>query len=202
LPEGWPDRLNKPKISISLRKALCGHKQAPRLWHDDINAFLLSLGFTQSFADPNLYLDREGSMILLNVHDASMSYPEALAKSMIEVQSKILQKYIMKNLGPARQFLVIEIHHDGTELSVSQGAYFTTIFRRFDMEHTDGISTRMDLNVKLDLAKDLGEKQLEDITDYQAVMGSLMYAALATQPDILNAVAAFVITIRGHSPAI
>ena len=42
----------------------------------------------------------------------------------------------------------------------------------------------MDPKLKLDLAKDQGEKELEDITDYQAVMGSLMYAALATQPDI------------------
>ena len=50
----------------------------------------------------------------------------------------------------------------------------------------------MDPSVKLDLAKDRGEKELEqeDITDYQAVMGSLMYSALATQPGILDTVAA------------
>jgi hypothetical protein len=42
----------------------------------------------------------------------------------------------------------------------------------------------------LDLAEDWGEKELEDITDYQAVVGSLMYAALATRPDISYAVAA------------
>jgi len=38
----------------------------------------------------------------------------------------------------------------------------------------------MDPNIRLDLDEDRGEKELEDITDYQAVMGSLMYAALAT----------------------
>jgi len=48
----------------------------------------------------------------------------------------------------------------------------------------------MDPNIKLDLAEDRGEKELEDITDYQAVVGSLMYAALATRPDISYAVAA------------
>jgi hypothetical protein len=42
----------------------------------------------------------------------------------------------------------------------------------------------MDLNVKLDLAENWGEKEWEDIRDYQAVMGSLMCAALATWPDI------------------
>jgi hypothetical protein len=40
------------------------------------------------------------------------------------------------------------------------------------------------------LAKDQIEKELEDTTDYQSVVGSLMYAALVTRPDILYAVAA------------
>jgi hypothetical protein len=50
----------------------------------------------------------------------------------------------------------------------------------------------MDPNLQLDLAKDWGEKELdqEDITDYQAVVGSLMYAALATCLDISYVVAA------------
>jgi hypothetical protein len=73
-PEGWPEGLNALKITIRLRKALHGLKQAPRLWHDDINPFLLSLGFTQSLADPNLYLRSDGILILLYVDDISMSY--------------------------------------------------------------------------------------------------------------------------------
>jgi len=48
----------------------------------------------------------------------------------------------------------------------------------------------MDPNVKLDLAGNCGQKELDDITDYQAVVGSLMYAALATRPDISYAVTA------------
>jgi hypothetical protein len=80
LPEGWPEGHNTPKIIVRLRKALYGHEQAPRLWHDDINAFLLSLGFTQSLANPNLYLRSAGILILLYVHNSSMSYPETPPK--------------------------------------------------------------------------------------------------------------------------
>jgi hypothetical protein len=119
-----------------------------------------------------------------------MSYPEASTKAAIEVKMKLLEKYKIMNLGPARQFLGIEIHRDGTGVSLSQKAYITTILRRFDMEHSQGISTPMDPNVTLDLAEDRGEKELEDIIDYQAVVGSLMYAALATRPDVSYAVAA------------
>jgi hypothetical protein len=61
------------------------------------------------------------------------------------------------------------------------------------MEHTYDVSTAMNPNVKLDLAEDQGEKELEGITDYQAVVGSLIYAALATWPDI-----SYIVTALSH----
>ena len=190
LPEGWPEHLNAPKIIVRIGKALFGLKHAPRLSHDDINAFLLSLGFTQSPADPNLYLCSNSILIFLYVDDICMSYPGAATNAVIEVKAPLSEKYKIMNLSPAHQFLSIEIHCDGTGISLGQKACITTILRRFGMEHTHGVSTPMDPNITLDLAEDLGEKKLDDITDYQAVMGSLMYAAHATQPDNLYAVAA------------
>ena len=114
LPEGWPEGLNTPKIIVRLRKALYGLKQAPWLWHDHINACLLSIGFTQSSADPNLYLRSDGIQILLYVDNISMSYAEASAEATIEVEEKLSEKYKIKNFGPAYQFLGIPIprHRD------------------------------------------------------------------------------------------
>ena len=39
-----------------LKKALYGLKQAPRAWYERIDSFLLSMDFTKSKVDPNLYL--------------------------------------------------------------------------------------------------------------------------------------------------
>ena len=64
LPDGWPEGFNTPKIIVRLRKAFYGLEQATRLWHYNINALLLSLQFTQSHADPNLYLCSDGIVIL------------------------------------------------------------------------------------------------------------------------------------------
>jgi hypothetical protein len=108
LPEGWREELNAPKIVIRLRKALYGLKQAPRLWHNDMNIFLLSVGFTQSLADPNLYLRGDGILILLYVDDISMSYPEAAAKAAIEVNAKLSEKYKITNLDPATNFTALK----------------------------------------------------------------------------------------------
>ena len=57
LPDGVPEA----NTIVKLKKALYGLKTAPRLWHKTINAFLLSLNFIQSEADPNLYIRRNKS---------------------------------------------------------------------------------------------------------------------------------------------
>jgi hypothetical protein len=85
-------------------------------------AFLPSLGFTQSLADPNLYLRSNGILILLYVDDISMSYLEAATKAAIEVKAKLSEKYKITNLGPARQLLDIDIHCNGPGVSISQKA--------------------------------------------------------------------------------
>ena len=47
----------------------------------------------------------------------------------------------------------------------------------------------MDVHVKLDLAKDRGEREVDPLK-YQTIVGSLMYIALETRPDISYAVSA------------
>jgi hypothetical protein len=94
-----------------------------------------------------------------------MSYREAAANAAIEVKAKLSEKYKIMHPGPARQFLSMEIHCDGTGVSLQQKAYIITILRRFGMEYTPNVSTHMDPNVTLHLAEDRWEKELEYITD-------------------------------------
>jgi len=127
--EGWPEGLNARKIVVRLRKALHGLKQALRLWHDNINDFLLSLRFTQSSADPKLYLRSDRSLILQNVDDIAMSFPETPNNVAIVVTAMLSQKYKITNLGAARQLVGIEIHPDRNGVSLGQQSYITPILR-------------------------------------------------------------------------
>jgi hypothetical protein len=155
---------------------------------------LLSLEFTQCLADPNLYLRSDGILMLLYIDDISMLYPEDTTKAAIEVKAWLEEKYKITNLGPACQLLGIEYHRKeictGPGISLGQKAFITMILKRFNMQNAHSASTPIDPNVKLDLAEDRGEKELKDIKGYQGIVGSLMYAALATRPDISFAVAA------------
>jgi len=130
--------------------------------------------------------------MILYVKDIWMLCPEDATKAAIEVMARPSEKYKITNRSQARQFLGIEIHREAnsTGISLGQKAFSTTIFKQFNMQNAHGASTPMDPNVKLDLAEDWGEKELKDIKGYQAIVGLLMYAALATQHNISFAVAA------------
>ena len=65
-PQGFETNDQKSHV-CRLKKALYGLKQAPRAWYGRIDGFLMSLGFTKSKADSNLYynIENDGIVILL-----------------------------------------------------------------------------------------------------------------------------------------
>ena len=82
-----------------LKKALYGLKQAPRAWYGRIDNFLMSLGFTKSNLDPNLFFkveDGEPMILLLYVDDLFLTS----AKNLItECKRKLAAEFEMKDLG-------------------------------------------------------------------------------------------------------
>jgi hypothetical protein len=132
--------------------------------------------------------------MLLYVNDISMLYPKDTTKAATDVKPRLPEKYKITNLGKARQFIGIEMHREenqtGTGISLGQKAFISAILKRFNMQNAHNVSTPIDPDVKLDLAEDRGENELQDIKGYQAIVGSLMYAAVATRPNISFAVAA------------
>jgi hypothetical protein len=91
-----------------------------------------------------------------------MLYPEDTTKAAMEVKARLSKQLLITNLGPARQFLCIEIHPEeistgtgtGITISLGQRTFIPTILKRFNMQNSNGASTPMDPNVKLDLAED------------------------------------------------
>jgi hypothetical protein len=95
--------------------------------------------------------------------------------------------YKLTDLGKARQIVGLEIERDldaGT-LKISQTQYVKKILERFRMADSHPCGSPLDPNVKL--IKTPEDKQY-DIPEYQAAIGSLMYTAIGTWPDISFAV--------------
>ena len=166
---------------VRLRKALYGLRQAPKLWFDAINAFLLALGFKASQADPNLYV--KGSVILLlYVDDILIIETREETQEAEKVKEHLCAQYKMTSLGTARRFLGIQIACSDEGISLGQEDYINAILRRFGMEEAHSMQSPMDPNVHLDNTD--CEDKPADKDQYLAIIGSLMYAALATRPDI------------------
>jgi hypothetical protein len=172
--------------SLILRKALYGLKQAPRLWYEDIDGYLQSLGFQQSAEDPNLYL-QPGVLLLLYVDDLLIAHNGIESKGR-EIKQLLQAKYKMCDLGPARRFLGIEIEKNEDGFSICQRAYIDTILKRFGLLDTKSANTPLDPQV--DLANTCCEDKAADRKIYLSIVGSLMYAALGSRPDIAFSVTA------------
>ena len=81
-PLGFETHDRKTHV-CKLKKALYGLKQAPRTWYGKMDSFLMSLGFTKSKADSNLYFKVEGErpvILLLYVDDLFLTGYDAQNK--------------------------------------------------------------------------------------------------------------------------
>jgi hypothetical protein len=107
-PLGFETHDRETHVCI-LKKDLYGLKQAPRAWYGRIDNFLMSLGFTKSSVDPNLYFkveDGEPMILLLYVDDTFLIGAKNL---IIECKIKMAAKFEMKDLGMMHYFLGIEV---------------------------------------------------------------------------------------------
>jgi hypothetical protein len=186
LPPGieWldPDLYKSSTQCVRLLKALYGLKQAPRLWYEDINQFLLSIGFDQSTTDPNLYI-QNGILLLLYVDDILLIYTGNDDSS--GVKERIKNRYQITDLGPVKRFLGLEIERDikRKSITLSQSEYIKSILHRYQMQSSHSVSSPMDPNIDLNNLN-CHDKIVADRNLYLSIVGSLMYVALGTRPDI------------------
>jgi hypothetical protein len=129
-------------------------------------------------------------LILLYVDDILVFYAEEASEKALEVKQRLMLQYKMSNLGPAKQFLGLEIDRlaDGT-ITLSQPGYISTILARFNMQDANPAPTPLHPKNRLDIDASDAEEEVDQAL-YQSIVGSLMYAAIGTRPDIAFAVAA------------
>jgi hypothetical protein len=132
-----------------LKKALNGLKQTPRAWYDRIEYYLMSLGFTKSKVDSNLYfkvVDGGPVILLLYVDDLFLTREE---KFIIETKRNLVAEFEMKDLGMMHYFLGLEVWQRPSEIFLNQGKYVVEILKRFRMMGCKAMPTPMVTNMKL-----------------------------------------------------
>ena len=94
----------------------------------------------------------------------------------------------MTELGEMKKILGIRIERDRKQgtLTMSQGHYIDVILAWFNMSNAHPVSMLLHKTIKLNSSLDLTGPTIE--VPYTKVIGSLMYAALSTQPNLAFAI--------------
>ena len=144
-----------------LKKALYGLKQTPKTWYGRMDSFLMSLDFTKSKADSNLYFKVEGGrpvIILLYVDDMFLTGEYEL---IADTKRRLVAEFEMKDLGMMHYFLGLEMWQNLDGILLGQGKYAVAILKRFKMMDCKAMTTPMASNLKL-----LSDTSSEAVTCY------------------------------------
>ena len=102
---------------------------------------------------------------------------------MAKLKGELKSNFTMTDWGEIKKILGIQVIRDreASTLKIVQSTYIDKILARFNMAEAKLVTTSLPQNIKLDNI----DTRAEDLNmPYAKVIGSLMYVALQTWPDI------------------
>jgi hypothetical protein len=186
-PEGYERRgPNGEMLVCKLRKSLYGLKQAPFLWHERISAWLEFYGLEPIQSDPCVYVQHEpesGIVLAVALYVDDLLIAGLNLDVVNEFKRAISAAFKVKDMGELRWMLGMEVIRDRAKqtLMIRQTSYIDQVLARFGMSDCRPVDTP--IQGVLTRLED-GEPDCE----YSSIVGSLLYAAIVTRPDISYAV--------------
>jgi hypothetical protein len=193
-----------------LLKAIYGLKQAGKEWYAHLHKFITEeLGFTPLIADCCVYIRRSrlGNLIFLSVYvdDIPSAFHAADRAEWEEVKAAFFARFAIKFLGATDWFLNLRIRRDraARTLYLDQQAYTETLLSELEAE---GVLAGCPAGAAKHPGAPGGELSASDSPPdgaqgdaarermrarkkhYPRVVGSLLYLANTTRPDIAHAV--------------
>ena len=109
-------------------------------------------------------------------------------ETLLEEKKRIGERFEMEDRGEVHFILGMEVKRDrkNRRMTICQTSYLQDVLVRFGMEECKPVSTPMEAGKVFTSLSD--DEEAIDVKRYQAAIGSLNYAAVATRPDISTAV--------------
>ena len=198
IPEGIiKDREIRYNNLWKLYKSLYGLKIGSKRWNDKFTQEIERLGFKSNYIDPCLFLKLTSKgylAVLLYVDDVLLMGNSS--NEIEETVSRLRKIFAIKGMGQPKEFLGIKIERDTQNqiLKLSQEKIIINMPKKFGFEQTYPVSTpMMTSQVHNRERKDREESEKEgqylvQNRQYREVVGSLLYLANCTRPDISYAV--------------
>ena len=187
IPDGY-SQPGKEHLVCRLKRSLYGLKQSPRCWNTAFTDYLESISLVQSEADPCVFVGTVDTVTVVAVYVDDLVLIAKTTNELQKVKDSLTSRFKMKDMGKIHYCLGISIKQDEERkcLRMHQKQYIENMLEKYHLTDANTVSTPADLSVKL--KKDDGFSKDVDSTLYQLMIGSLLYAANSTRPDIAQAV--------------
>jgi len=181
---------------MKLMKSIYGMKQASRVWNRTFHKAVKGWGFKCLPSEWCIYWQQTPTgTIIFTVHvDDIISIASNPGKNNL-FKSLLKGKWDITNLGPAKFALGIAISRNLTAstISISQTALIDQVIDQFNQRDAHPVDTPMVVGLQLHRPNKNDPTPPEvtawaECTPYCSLVGSLMYIAIGTHPDIAYAV--------------
>uniref|UniRef100_A0AAV1VDZ4 Polyprotein n=1 Tax=Peronospora matthiolae TaxID=2874970 RepID=A0AAV1VDZ4_9STRA len=173
-----------------LNKAIYGLKQAASAWNKTIHRVFLGYGFKSCGADQCVYVKRSKSnFIYVCLYVDDMIIAAKTSDEIDDVQNALKSVFKMKELGPAKFILGMEIDHNMTAgtLMIKQTRYIDDVAKRFGQENAKSVDNQCATGLKLSKSQSPAtdeERRKMQSRPYRSLIGCLLYITTCTRPDI------------------
>lgn len=169
-----------------LLKALYGLKQAGRAWFFTLLAALEEFGLVQSSADPCLLLTADRQLAVIMVVDDMLIASSDSTRSAALV-AFLKARFDIKDMGEPTKFVGLEITRDRANklITLYQRKYASDIVKRFNLQDAYGCLLPITQGTQLESFNETDKPADQHL--YQRMLGSVMYLAQATRPDLAYA---------------
>ncbi|KAI0994431.1 hypothetical protein K3495_g13751, partial [Podosphaera aphanis] len=168
---------------------LYGLKQSGREWNKTLKEFLVEkAGYTQLTKEHGLFFrhDSKGyDIIAVWVDDFLIASTDK--NRMSATKQEIGKQWETTDLGEPKLLLGVQVERDPETkaIKIYQEQYILKLLKRFNMEICSPANTPLPVGTVF--MKSDEEEAFENTTKYRAAIGSLMFASVATRPDIAYA---------------
>ncbi|CAI7910323.1 unnamed protein product, partial [Closterium sp. NIES-53] len=183
-PPGYEDGTGKV---CKLKKFIYGLKQAPRCWYKKLAAVLEEMGFRTSSCDESLFLKGDGEkLVLFLVYVDDILLFSSSMKEIQNVQQQLMNNFKCKTLGEVKHYLGMHVERDQDHrwLKLHQEKFIKELGEKHGNENERKVATSLPAEFKLVKAAEDEGVEAEEQQQFQSLVGSLLYAAVHTRPDI------------------
>ena len=192
-PEGFIE-LGYEDHVWELQRGLYGMKQGGHVWNKTLHNQLVAWSFTHLDCEYCVYYHRDTTgIVVLAIHVDDFFMLGDSKSALSQFKTQLQTHWQISDGGPAHFHIGITIERDraARTIALSQTALIDCIVSQFSLADAHPIATPLESKCYLSKATSPlsdNDRAVMSKTPYRELVGSLMYLAIGTRPDIFFAV--------------